>query len=132
MGAYLFLFSVFEINVVHGHSAGVLRCEPPVQCSQLYHSSNRKSNRNESPMHVVAALRIAKSSGKPRRIGSGTNRTRLMTEVSAASTASPRRVGVVYDEVMLKHKNEYYPHPEQPARISRIHELLGSEGALAR
>ena len=55
-----------------------------------------------------------------------------MTEVSAASTASPRRVGVVYDEVMLKHKNEYYPHPEQPARISRIHELLGSEGALAR
>ena len=42
------------------------------------------------------------------------------------------RVGLVYNATMLKHRNEFFPHPEQPARIERIHAQLEAEGLLAR
>ena len=41
-------------------------------------------------------------------------------------------VGIVYDAAMLKHRNEFYPHPEQPARIECIHARLDEEGLVAR
>ena len=59
-----------------------------------------------------------------------------MVDAEASPTrradGAPPRVGVVYDEVMTKHKNEYYPHPEQPARISEIRATLEADGLLSR
>ena len=65
-------------------------------------------------------------------------RSRFPTMVDAEARptrradGAPPRVGVVYDEVMTKHKNEYYPHPEQPARISEIRATLEADGLLSR
>ncbi len=58
-------------------------------------------------------------------------RESVSAEPTSVSTSSPR-VGVVYDEVMMKHKNEYYVHPEQPARISKIYDELAVQGCLDR
>jgi hypothetical protein len=38
----------------------------------------------------------------------------------------------VYDPRMMKHENEGYPHPEQPARISKIYDVLVEQGLVAR
>ena len=35
-----------------------------------------------------------------------------------------KRVGVVYDKFMLKHKNYEYDHPERPERVEAIHDYL--------